>query len=105
MPGFDSHSPLGACIISATGVAFEISCACVVGALSGLAGIARLLILLGCIAVAAVVLALRGRISILIPVAGGRPYFEADIGLMAFTVLSRMALRATLARLLPLFYF
>lgn len=34
---------------------------------------------------------------------GGRPYFEAFIGLMAFVVLSRMALRPALARLLPLF--
>ena len=36
-------------------------------------------------------------------IVGGRPYFEAVIGLMAFVVLSRMTMQPALARLLPLF--
>ena len=179
MPGPDSHSPVDARIISAVGVAFGILCALVFGTLAGIAAIAPLLILIGGVAVAAVVLALGERIWVLIPIfwyvegslvflpipfsvrhltvmlafgvfmvllslrvirtqlkmesldwmvllncgylatvylrnpvgtsavgsniVGGRPYFEAVIGLTAFVVLSRMALRPALARLLPLF--
>ena len=179
MPGPDSHSSVDARIISAIGVAFGILCALVVGTLAGIAAIAPLMTLFGGVAVVAVVLALRDRIWILIPIfwyatgslgflpipfsvrdltvmlafgafmvllslrvirtqakmepldwlvllncgylatvylrnpvgtsafgsniVGGRPYFEAVIGLMAFVVLSRVALRPALARRLPLF--
>jgi hypothetical protein len=179
MHGPDSHSPVNARIISAIGMAFGIFCALVVGTLAGIAAIAPLLILFGGIAIVGVVLTLRDRIWILIPIfwyvtgslgflpipfsvrdltvmlafgtfmvllslrvirthvkmepldwmvllncgylatvyernpvgasavgsniVGGRPYFEAVIGFMAFVVLSRVALQPALARLLPLF--
>jgi hypothetical protein len=68
MPVPDSHSPVDARIISRIGVALGIVCALAVGTLAGIAAFEPLLILLGGVAVFAVVLALQDRIWILIPI-------------------------------------
>jgi hypothetical protein len=174
MPSPESHSPVDARLVSAIGLPLGLLCALVAGTLAGIGAIVPLLMLLGSVALIAVVLTLHDRIWILIPIfwyitgslgflpipfsvrdltvmlvfgtlsirliqirakmepldllvllncgylatvylrnpvgvlaagsnmVGGRPYFEAVLGLMAFAVLSRMALRPSLARLLPL---